>query len=59
MCELFAMSARHPSTISLSLEEFSKHGGLSGPHKDGWGVVWYEDGDARLIKEAHPAATSP
>ncbi len=35
MCELFAMSARRPTTVSLSLEEFSHHGGLSGPHKDG------------------------
>lgn len=58
MCELFAMSARHPSTVTLSLEEFSRRGGLSGPHKDGWGIVWYEDGDVRLLKEALPAAAS-
>jgi predicted glutamine amidotransferase len=58
MCELFAMSARHPSTVTLSLEEFSRRGGLSGPHKDGWGIVWYEDGDVRLLKEASPAAGS-
>ena len=58
MCELFAMSARHPTTVSLSLEEFSRHGGLSGPHKDGWGIAWYEDGDIRLVKEKDPAASS-
>ena len=58
MCELFAMSSRHPSTVTLSLEEFSRHGGLSGPHKDGWGLAWYEDGDLRLIKESDPAAGS-
>lgn len=58
MCELFAMSARHPSTVTLSLEEFSRHGGLSGPHKDGWGIVWYEERDVRLIKEASQAAGS-
>lgn len=58
MCELFAMSTRHPSTVALSLEEFSRHGGLSGPHKDGWGIAWYEDGDIRLIKEAFPASDS-
>jgi len=58
MCELFAMSARHPATVSLSLEEFSRHGGLSGPHKDGWGIGWYEDRDFRLIKERDPAASS-
>jgi len=58
MCELFAMSARHPTTVSLSLEEFSRHGGLSGPHKDGWGIAWYEEGDIRLVKEKDPAASS-
>lgn len=58
MCELFAMSARWPSTVQLSLEEFSRRGGLSGPHKDGWGIAWYEDRDIRLVKEAHPAAAS-
>jgi glutamine amidotransferase len=51
MCELFAMSARLPSTVKLSLEEFSSHGGLTGTHKDGWGIAWYEDGDVRLLKE--------
>lgn len=59
MCELFAMSAREPSTVSLSLEVFSQHGGLSGPHKDGWGIVWYDAGDIHLVKETLPAAGSP
>ena len=58
MCELFAMSARRPTTVSMSLEEFSRHGGLSGPHKDGWGIAWYEDRDIRLVKERDPAASS-
>jgi predicted glutamine amidotransferase len=58
MCELFAMSTRHPSTVVLSLEEFSRHGGQSGSSKDGWGIAWYEDNDIRLIKEAFPAAGS-
>ena len=52
------MSARHPTTVSLSLEEFSRHGGLAGPHKDGWGIAWYEQNDIRLVKETHPAASS-
>jgi predicted glutamine amidotransferase len=58
MCELFAMSARRPATVRLSLEEFSAHGGLSGPHKDGWGIAWYEDGDLRLVKENVSASRS-
>jgi glutamine amidotransferase len=39
MCELSAMSALQPAEVSFSLEEFSQHGGLSGPHKDGWGIA--------------------
>ncbi len=58
MCELFAMSAREPGTVSLSLEEFSRHGGLTGPHKDGWGIAWYDQKDLRLVKETYPAASS-
>lgn len=58
MCELFAMSARYPSTVQFSLEEFSRHGGLSGPHKDGWGIAWYDQRDVRLVKETSPAASS-
>jgi predicted glutamine amidotransferase len=59
MCELFAMSSKVASTVQLSLEEFSRHGGLSGPHKDGWGIAWYDERDVRLVKEALPAADSP
>jgi predicted glutamine amidotransferase len=58
MCELFAMSARFPSGVELSLEEFSRRGGLTGVHKDGWGIAWYEHRDLRLVKEPSPAASS-
>jgi len=44
--------------VRLSLEEFSHHGGLSGPHQDGWGIAWYEEGDVRLVREPAPAAGS-
>lgn len=58
MCELFAMSSRLPATVDYSLEEFSRHGGLTAPNKDGWGIVYYEQGDIRRAREALPAATS-
>ena len=48
MCELFALSSLHPATVRLSFEEFSRHGGLAGPHKDGWGIVFYDGRDVRL-----------
>ncbi|NIA72541.1 class II glutamine amidotransferase [Pelagibius litoralis] len=59
MCELFAMSSRQAATVNFSLEEFSRHGGLTGPHKDGWGIVFFEDDDVRIIKDTTPASTSP
>jgi glutamine amidotransferase len=59
MCELFAMSSDGPATVKYSLEQFSKHGGLTRENKDGWGIAYYDEGDIRLIKEAEPAANSP
>ena len=50
MCELFAMSSRHPATVTLSLSELLRHGGDTGPHADGWGIAYYEGGDARLVR---------
>ncbi len=59
MCELFAMSSRLPAGIDLCLEEFARHGGLTGPHEDGWGLANYaNDGAVRLYKEAEPASDS-
>jgi len=58
MCELFAISSNHPTNVTFSLAEFSKHGGLTGPHKDGWGIAFYADKDAQIIKEANSASDS-
>jgi predicted glutamine amidotransferase len=59
MCELFAISSRYPVTVNLSLEAFSWHGGLSGPHKHGWGIAYYKAGDVRLIRIGPPPARAP
>ena len=58
MCELLGMSAHHPASITLSLNEFARHGGETGPHADGWGVAFYEGPDANLIRESTAAADS-
>lgn len=52
------MSSNVPASVSYSLEEFSRHGGLTGPHKDGWGIAHYVQGDVRLVKEPLPASDS-
>ena len=59
MCELFSLTSEYPANVSFSLEEFKRHGGLSGPHKDGWGIAFFEHKDIRLIRETDAAATSP
>ncbi len=58
MCELFAMSSRLPATVNMSLEIFAEHGGRSGPHKDGWGIAYYHETYARLIKDSGAASHS-
>lgn len=58
MCELLGMSSDVPATLNLSLMKLAEHGGLSGPHRDGWGVAYYEGPDVRLVKEAEAAADS-
>ncbi|MGB5720206.1 MAG: class II glutamine amidotransferase [Woeseiaceae bacterium] len=58
MCELFAMSSRYPTTVGFSLETLARRGGLEGPHRDGWGVAYFEDRDVFLLREPRPAAES-
>lgn len=59
MCELFALSSQLPTRLTLSLERFAAHGGREGPHRDGWGIAFYEGRDARVIREPAPASDSP
>ena len=58
MCELLAVSSRFPTRVTFSLEEFSRHGGQSGPHADGWGVAFYEGRAVQIYREIEPAAQS-
>lgn len=58
MCELFAMSSRIETTVSLSLHEFSQHGGKTGEHADGWGLATYAAKTAHVYREPEPAAFS-
>jgi glutamine amidotransferase len=40
------------------MAELARHGGLTGPHTDGWGVAFLEDGDAFLLREPEAASRS-
>jgi len=58
MCELFAVSSKVPTNVSFSLDEFSKHGGKTAHHKDGWGLAFYDGSYAQVFREEKPAANS-
>lgn len=58
MCELFSLSARHPATVHLSFEEFSRHGGGTAHHADGWGLALYSGRRVLLLCEPTPASNS-
>lgn len=58
MCELFGISSREPTTVQISLTEFARRGGNTGPHIDGWGIAFFRDGDVSLIREPEPSAES-
>lgn len=49
------MSARFPTTIRLSFDELARHGGGTGPHRDGWGVGLSQGRDALVVREPDAA----
>lgn len=59
MCELLGMSANVPTDMTFSLAGFFQRGGATGPHKDGWGVAFYENQGYREFKDPSPSIESP
>lgn len=59
MCELMGMSANVPTDICFSFTGFISRGGERGPHKDGWGIAFYEADGYREFRDPHPSAHSP
>lgn len=58
MCELLGMSANVPTDICFSFTGFLHRGGGTGPHKDGWGIAFYEAGGYREFRDPHPSVDS-
>ena len=58
MCELFAISSKQPTTVSVSIDRFARRGSKDSVNKDGWGIVYYADGDIRRFRDIGPAADS-
>lgn len=59
MCELLGMSANTPTDLCFSFTGLTQRGGNTGPHKDGWGVAFYEGKGVRLFHDPEPSASSP
>ncbi len=55
MCELLGMSANVPTDICFSFSGLMQRGGGTGPHRDGWGIAFYEGKGVRSFHD--PAAS--
>lgn len=59
MCELLGMDCNTPTDITFSFAGFSRRGGDTGPHRDGWGLAFFEGRAARTFLDPTPCARSP
>lgn len=59
MCELLGMSANTPTDIVFSVTGLMERGGRTGPHRDGWGIAFYEGKGCRLFRDPEPSIDSP
>ncbi|MFI4937538.1 MAG: class II glutamine amidotransferase [Candidatus Berkiellales bacterium] len=58
MCELLGMSSNIPADICFSFSGLMQRGGKTGPHKDGWGIAFYEGRGCRTFHDPAPSAHS-
>lgn len=58
MCELLGMSANVPTDICFSFTGLMQRGGRTGPHRDGWGIAFYEGKGLRAFHDPHPSVDS-
>jgi predicted glutamine amidotransferase len=61
MCELLALSANTPTDISFSFRGLTRRGGVTGEHRDGWGLASFDPNGSgvHIYKEQNAAAFSP
>ena len=58
MCELLGMSANTPTDLCFSFTGLTQRGGNTGPHKDGWGIAFYEGKGIRSFHDSSPSCKS-
>jgi glutamine amidotransferase len=52
------MSANVPTDIRFSFAGLARRGGETGPHRDGWGIAFYEGRGCRTFHDPQPSASS-
>ena len=58
MCELLGMSANVPTDIVFSFTGLIERGGRTGPHRDGFGIAFYEGKGCRVFRDPRPGCDS-
>jgi glutamine amidotransferase len=58
MCELLGMSANVPTDIRFSFSGLMQRGGRTGPHRDGWGIAFYDGKGCRTFLDPQASADS-
>ena len=58
MCELLGMSANTPTDIVFSFTGLMQRSGVTGPHKDGWGISFYDGKGIRDFRDPNPGCQS-
>ena len=53
------MDCNTPTDLTFSFAGFSRRGGETGPHGDGWGLAFFEGRAARTFLDPTPCARSP
>lgn len=59
MCELLAMSCRHPARLTLSLAALAGRAKLPSKNQDGWGLAYYQGQDVALYRDTTSADHHP
>ncbi|MDZ7643272.1 MAG: class II glutamine amidotransferase [Woeseiaceae bacterium] len=59
MCELLAMSCRHPARLTSSLTALASHAAGNSRNRDGWGLAFYQGRDVALYRDTTPADSCP
>tara|TARA_R110001583_G_scaffold178663_1_gene334662 strand:+ start:1062 stop:1241 length:180 start_codon:yes stop_codon:yes gene_type:complete len=52
------MSANTPTDLCFSFTGLTQRGGATGPHKDGWGITFFEGKGIRSFLDSDPSASS-